>query len=106
MNSRVDREALHQHWVHSHEEDTATEMVFRPATYNFPRSRGRRAFELKPDGSLVERGIAPDDRRQEAEGTWELKDDDTLACYTKSALEPSRVLRIASVDQDRLVIKK
>ena len=36
------------------EEDTNTEMVFRPATYNFPRSRGRRSFELKTDGILVE----------------------------------------------------
>ena len=106
MNSQVNRDALHQHWVHSHEEDTAREMVFRPATYNFPRSRGRRSFELKPDGSLVEGGIAPDDRRQEAEGTWELTDEDQLAFYTKAASEPSRVMRIASVDKDRLVIKK
>jgi hypothetical protein len=106
MNHQVNQDALHQHWVHSHEEDTDTEMVFRPATYNFPRSRGRRSFELKPDGSLVEGGIAPDDRRQETQGRWELKDGDTLALYTQSPSEPSRVMHIASVSKDRLVIKK
>ncbi len=106
MKSQVNRAALHQHWVHSHEEDTDTEMVFRPATYNFPRSRGRRSFELEPDGTLVEGGIAPDDRRQETQGTWELKDGDQLAFYPKSAPEPSRIMRIASVDKDQLVIKK
>jgi hypothetical protein len=106
MHSQVPQEALYQHWVHSHEEDTPTEIVFRPATYTFPRSRGRRSFELKPDGSLVEGGIAPDDRRQATQGTWQLQDGDTLALYTTSAAEPSRVMRIATVDKDRLVIKK
>lgn len=106
MPSQINREALYQHWVHSHEEDTATELVFRPATYHFPRSRGRRSFELKPDGSLLEGGMAPDDRRQETPGRWELQDDDTLALYTQSAAEPSRVRRIVAVDQDRLVLKK
>jgi hypothetical protein len=106
MNNQVNQDALHQHWVHSHEEDTNTEIVFRPATYNFPRSRGRRSFELKPDGSLVEGGIAPDDRRQETQGTWELQDNDKLVLYTQSTSQPSRVMQIASVDKDRLVVKK
>ena len=106
MNHQVNWDALPQHWVHSHEEDTDTQMVFRPATYNFPRSRGRRSFELKPDGSLVEGGMAADDRRQATPGTWKLQDGGTLALYTTSAAEPSRVMRIAAVDKDRLVIKK
>ena len=54
MSNQINQDALYQHWVHSHEEDTNTEIVFRPATYNFPRSRGRRSFELKTDGILVE----------------------------------------------------
>ena len=106
MNNQVNQDALYQHWVHSHEEDTNTEIVFRPATYNFPRSRGRRSFELKPNGTLVEGGMAPDDRRQETQGTWALQDGDKLVLYTQSASQPSRVMHIASVDQDRLVVKK
>ena len=105
MGSKINK-ILHQHWVHSHEEDTDTEMVFRPETYNFPRSRGRKSFELKPDGSLVQGGIGPTDRREETAGIWELKDDDKLAVYPESRSEPSRVMQIASVEEDRLVIKK
>ena len=31
MSEKVAEEALHQHWVHSYEEDTPAETVFRPA---------------------------------------------------------------------------
>ena len=106
MSKTVDKDLLHQRWVHSHEEDTDTEMVFRPATFNFPRSRGRPSFDLKPDGTLVQGGIAPDDRRVETQGTWKLEDDDALAFYTGSQSVPHRVIQIASVDKDRLVVKK
>ena len=106
MSNQINQDVLYQHWVHSHEEDTNTEMVFRPATYNFPRSRGRRSFELKTDGILVEGGIAPDDRRQETQGTWQLQDSDKLVLYTQSASQPSRVIHIVSVDKDRLVVNK
>lgn len=106
MSKKEDADVLNQCWVHSHEEDTDKEMVFRPASFNFPRSRGRTSFDLKPDGGLVEGGIAPDDRRLETKGTWKLGDDNTLAFYTSSQSAPRRVMRIASVKKDRLVIKK
>jgi hypothetical protein len=103
--SKDESVALQQRWVHSHEEDTQEEMVFRPSSYNFPRSRGRKSFTLNADGSLLEIGIAPTDARQQSTGTWKL-DGDELAFYTKSANAPSRVLKIASVDEHRLVVKK
>ncbi len=106
MSRTINKDVLSQRWVHSHEEDTDTEMVFRPATFSFPRSRGRTSFELKPDGALVQGGIAPDDRRVETQGTWKLEDDDTLAFYSGSQSVPFRVLRIVSVTKDRLVVKK
>jgi hypothetical protein len=105
MSKKNLREALQQDWVHSREEDTDMEMVFRPASYDFPPARGRKSFALMPDGALIEGGIAPNDARQETEGRWELKDDH-LAFYTKGATEPSRVMKIASVTKDRLVVKK
>ena len=106
MEKKAAADVLHQHWVHSHEEDTDTEMVFRPAAFQFPRSRGRKSFELKPDGGLVETGIGPSDRPQEIQGTWELEDGDLLAFYEASGSGPRRVLQIASVDKDRLIIKR
>lgn len=105
MPKKLIPETLHQHWVHSHEEDSNTEMVFRPATFNFPRSRGRTAFELRPDGSLVEFGIGPTDRRQESKGTWKLEGE-KLSFYAGAESTPRRVLIILSADRDRLIIKK
>jgi hypothetical protein len=106
MNEKDASALLQQRWVHSHEEDTPTLMVFRPSTYNFPRSRGRKSFTLNPDGSLVDVGIAPTDGQQRSAGTWKL-DGDELAFYTNSAAAaPSRVMKIASVDEHRLVVKK
>jgi hypothetical protein len=45
---------LHKRWLHSYEEDTETEAVYRPESYAFPPSRGPRpGFELRPDGSCI-----------------------------------------------------
>jgi hypothetical protein len=106
MMKKLNTDVLHQLWVHSHEEDTDAEMVFRPATFKFPPSRGRTSFDLKPDGTLVESGIGPDDRRLGTTGSWKLENENTLAFYTGSQSAPHRVMRIASADKDRLVIEK
>jgi len=106
MKKNIDKNALPRHWVHSHEEDTETERVFRPASFAFPRSRGRSAMTLKPDGDLVETGPGPADRPQENQGTWSLEDDGTLSIYEKEKKKPRRTIKIVSLDQDRLVVRK
>jgi hypothetical protein len=95
---------VRRRWVHSHEEDTDKEMVFRPAAFEFPPSRGRTSFELKPDGALLEGGIGPTDRPVETQGTWELEDDRLL--LRRDPSETPRVMRIASVEDERLVVEK
>jgi|SRR5947209_2180755 len=102
----IAQDILQQRWVHSHEEDTADEMVFRPDSFAFPRSRGRTGFDLKPDHTLVETGIAPADGPQITNGKWELSPDGKLTFYNDSASAPTRVLEISSADKDRLVIRK
>jgi hypothetical protein len=97
---------LHQRWVHSHEEDTADEMVFRPESFPFPRSRGRSGFELKPDQSMVEIGIAPADGPLINHGRWSLDADGRLLFYDKSSSKPVRNMKITSASNDRLTIKK
>jgi hypothetical protein len=104
MRERDTERILRRCWVHSHEEDSDEEMVFRPAAYEFPPSRGRRSFELKPDGILAEGGIGPTDRPMETQGTWELRDDRLL--LRRDPSETPRVMRIASVADDRLVVEK
>jgi hypothetical protein len=92
--------------VHSHEEDTETEMVFRPAGFDFPPSRGRRAFELRAGGGLVEEGPGPADRRAQAHGTWRLTEDGALAFVRPDEATPHRVLKLVSVSPDRLVVRR
>ncbi|HHJ16932.1 MAG TPA: hypothetical protein ENJ80_09565 [Gammaproteobacteria bacterium] len=48
-------------WLHSHEEDSGDEMVFRPGSYDFPPSRGRMGYEFHADRRCSLIGIAPAD---------------------------------------------
>lgn len=105
MSREVCANLLYQHWVHSYEEDTATEKVFRPSAFNFPRSRGRKGFELNSDGTSMDRGIGPTDRPLQTSGTWRIEDD-KIAFYQESESLPIQILHIVSVETDRLVIKK
>ena len=105
--SKIDRGVLEQHWVHSHEEDSDKEMVFRPASYSFPPSRGRSSFDLKPDGSLIESGPGPTDRSEQKAGRWHLDAKDNLVLSSgRGRDESSRVLKVHSADRNRLVVKK
>jgi hypothetical protein len=99
----VDRSALERRWVHSHEEDVPGEMVFRPATHDFPPSRGRLAFELRPDGSYAEAAIGPADVPLEVTGAWTL-DGDVLVISRDAGSEPERKLRVKAAEPDRLVV--
>jgi hypothetical protein len=101
----VTPEVLQRRWLHSHEEDSDAEMVFRPASFKFPPSRGRAGFDLKPNQSYVDIGIAPTDGPQESTGTWKLQDDQ-LQLFNQSSATPARTLQIVSADKNRLVVRK
>jgi hypothetical protein len=92
-------EQLQGRWVHSHEEDTDEEMVFRPEGYAFPRSRGRTAFELHPDGTYVESSPGPVDVPVESTGSWTLAGD-------RLVLGTDRAWRITGAAGDRLTVRK
>ena len=94
---------LTQAWVHSHEEDTATTTVYRPAKFPFPPSRGRKGFQLQPGGVLTERKPGPTDQTVIAPGKWKLVGE-------KLELSPrgggTQILCIESVEPGRLVVQK
>lgn len=104
--AKVRREILYRRWVHAHEEDSDDRMVFRPAEHELPPSRGRVAFELRPDGSFAESGLGPTDVPVEASGTWDLEDDERIVLSEGAAQGVPRVMDIASCDEERLMIKK
>jgi hypothetical protein len=99
----LDRDALAGRWTHSHEEDGPGTMVFRPAGWDFPPSRGRRSFELRPDGSLTSGKPGPTDQTVTSEGEWRLLPGNVLELDREG--EPTR-LQIVKIESDRLVVRK
>jgi hypothetical protein len=94
----VRADELHGRWVHSHEEDDDSVMVFRRPDHGFPRSRGRQSIELRPDGSYTERSPGPVDVPVETTGRWRLAGD-------RLELE-DQVWELAGVEPDRLTVRR
>ncbi len=96
----VERERLAGRWVHSHEEDSGDELVFRPVGYAFPPSRGREAIELHPDGSYAGSVPGPVDKPVPGdEGEWTLEDGERLRLG-------DRVLDVTSVGDGVLRVRR
>lgn len=93
------------HWVHSHEEDKSSEMVFRSSTYNFPRSRGRSGFQLHSDGTAQTSGPGPGDAVETQSANWNIGSDGELN-LTDSMSQKAVKYQIVSADPNRLVVKK
>jgi hypothetical protein len=108
MAQAINPASLHGTWLHSHEEDTDTTVVYRRADYDFPPARGRKGFELRPDGALSEKGIGPTDRSVHRAGHWRLGGDGCLEFFagTGTGNSPTRVLPIESADGDKIVVRK
>lgn len=104
MTREADPQLLLRHWTHSHEEDTADGIVFRPAEYPFPPSRGRVSYELGADGQLFHGGIGPTDAPTSEVGQWTLEDDDRTLVLRVPGQAPRR-LEIKSLGDDRLVVR-
>jgi len=106
MADPVDRHLLAQRWLHSREEDTEGEMVFRPDGYAFPPARGRAGFELRPDGSLVQLAPGPTDQHQETAGSWSLDEAAEPRLVLTEGSQSPRTRRILAFAPDRLVLEK
>ena len=88
-------------WVHSHEEDEGDERVFRPASFAFPPSRGRRSLDLRRDGSAVDGQIGADDRADARDARWEIRPGNTLHIASGGKTQN---LRIVQASPDKLVV--
>ena len=100
----VDRKTLEQRWVHSHEEDGPRSLVFRPGTWNFPRSRGRRSFTLGANGALLMGGPGPTDKMSQASGHWRLLPGGVIELSPEGG-QTTR-LKILSCGPDRLEVER
>jgi hypothetical protein len=93
-------------WLHSYEEDTETTTVYRTRGYAFPRSRGRRAVEFRPDGTYVEYGSGPDDRGQAVVGRWQDLGGGRVQITVADAGGRSSVWQVLSCANGVLTIEK
>lgn len=100
----LDRASLQRRWVHSHEEDPPGRLVFRPGTWNFPPSRGRRSFDLGPNGELRSAGPGPTDKTVETTGRWRLLPGDVIELAPKGGQK--RLLKIIELGPDKLVVAR
>lgn len=91
------------HWVHSFEEDLADEFVYRPNSFDFPRSRGRKEFDLQPDGKF--RNVSPGraDLPEQSSGDWNIEDESVVIHYDDGTEDR---LKIKEVTPTKLVIRK
>ena len=97
-------EALFQHWTHSYEEDAGGQKVYRPAGYDFPPSRGREGFEIRPDGVYIRYAIGRADYPEQMKGSWKMKGTDSIVVDLPST--PVFELKIISVEKDRLIVRQ
>jgi hypothetical protein len=102
----IDPNLLQKTWIHSREEDTADGTVYRTDQFRFPPSRGRRGFDLKEDGRLAQLDFGTADVPAASEGQWTLREDGCLVLHGSSPAEPKKVLKVVSLDQDKLVVKQ
>ena len=106
MSEKIEREMLQQRWIHAHEEDTPSQAVYRPAGYRLPPARGRDGFELGPENMVKHIGIGRGDVRDEAAGVWEIEEGEVPVLRIQLHSGEERRLNIASVEKDRLVVRK
>ena len=93
-------------WLHSHEEDTASTMIFRPRDYAFRPARWRDAIEVQADGTCIWHGSSADDRGESIPGTWEdLGNGQAQLTITTSAGVPLP-RRVQSWAPDKLILEK
>ena len=106
MSGAPSRDVLCQRWIHVGEDDTPTEMVYRPAGYKLPPARGRTGFELRPDHTLSYLGIGPTDAPSGSAGRWEIEEGEPPAIRIELESGEIQRLPIVSAEPDRLVVRR
>ena len=94
------------HWIHSHEEDTQDVMVYRPANYNFPPSRGRMGLEFREGGALVYHGIGRADGTEQSTGHWVIEEPNRIRINVDNERIQPFVLQVVSCNDQELKVKR
>jgi hypothetical protein len=96
-------EAMYGHWKHSFEEDGPNEMVYRPESFGFQRSRGRKEIQISADGKFIDTGPGPSDIPVSCKGNWRLEDGIVFITYDDGHAEQFTIIEITP---EKLVLKR
>ncbi len=99
--TQTDSKYLQNHWIHSFEEDTKEERVYRSSDYIFKPSRGREGFILKTGGELKITPISPNDKPVTYTGTWKMEGTNLALNYE----DKKEVYTILEISSDKLKLK-
>ena len=105
MAGGIDTKLLCRHWIHSREEDTATEAVYRPSDFPLPPSRGRSGLEFRHDGTFKRIGIGATDISRVREGALKIASDDAGQVCVEVDGKPQLII-IQDLKPDRMTIKR
>lgn len=97
---------IFQNWKHSFEEDAGGITVYRPASYNFPRARGRAGLEFRRDGTLIEWSAGPADAPKGLPGRWVSESPTRVRISPQESARPARTLEIVQCDDNILKVKQ
>lgn len=93
-------------WLHAHEDDRGDTTVYRPNSYDFPRSRGRTGFMLEADGTVHQYDIAATDGLEEKVGKWVMRKDNILEISFPDKKATDYEVKIFSATPTLLKLKK
>jgi hypothetical protein len=105
MNAKI-KEHLCKNWIHSFEEDTETEKVYRTEDYDFPMSRQPREHILiTSDGKITLADTFESDKPEGKSNRWDSEDERILKIYDEKN-EPVNQLEILALGKGLLKLKK
>ncbi len=101
--AEFNRDAIVGAWVHSFEEDTSEESVYRPKGFSFSRARGRREFHLQSNGKVFDNSTGKGDLPEPVSGDWDVENAQVSIHYLDGSEEQ---FSIKDVSPEKLVIMK
>lgn len=92
--------------MHSFEEDMNGITVYRPDNYEFPRARGRKGIEFRPEGVFIDWEIGRTDAPHGINGHWEIEGSGRVRVSFEENIRPPRILEILQIDAEILKVNQ
>jgi hypothetical protein len=96
--------ALCRKWIHSNEEDTEEESVYRPENFNFPPSRYRNQFEICDNGEIIQYVVAQGAMTTKTSSKFKIVEDGIIKIIAEDLKLPQ--ITITTYDDNILKVKK